>query len=506
MGRTTDAQALIASAEVSESGMPFRRLLELLADNHCPGRAIYTDKNRLTLLPVPSILLVDGGSHCIVYEGLDQNRKARIFETTSRENRTVDLDTFRRAWTGEAIVFEEPQPSRLAFLAMCLCVVGVCGSVIHFVLRYRPSKGAARGAFTLVELVTTIAIVGILLAFVLPAVQHARETSRGAHCRSNLHQIGIALHQYQQTFGSFPPAVRWGPPGEPLGRGIAAPGSIDRISLGLASAEYPDRIFSNWVIALLPFLDQVELYGSLNLNVPIGDSDNEAARATEIALMLCPTDPASAPDNRFQRSGLTQPDTGYARANYAINAGTNRRCLTRLSRRRLSCPDGVSVNGSDLRVDTSQVWGSGVAGLNRSMRLSEFVAGLSNTIAVEEIRAGVNPLDRRGVWALGLPGSSITACHGLYGNNGPNTGKDVIQGCSEAVTQGGDPELQGMPCLRAKTDPRLEISERATARSLHPGGVNVLMADGSARFVTNEIDKRAWHDLHRRDHSDPVEF
>ena len=62
----------------------------------------------------------------------------------------------------------------------------------------------------------------------------------------------------------------------------------------------------------------------------------------------------------------------------------------------------------------------------------------------------------------------------------PNIGKDVIQGCSETMAYVTDLEQQGMPCLQSKTHSRLEISERATARSMHAGGVNLLIADGSA--------------------------
>ena len=321
-----------------------------------------------------------------------------------------------------------------------------------------------------------------------------------------MRQIGIALHNYELRHRVFPAAVVWKPAGEPLGQSIAAPGSIDRISLGIASAQEPDRVHANWAIALLPFLDEPNLYQSFNLALPLGDPVNEGARATELAVMACPTDVANTATNHFQRSGLAAVDQGYARGNYAINGGTNRRCLTRLSRRPIKCEDGFSVNGTDLRRDTSQVWGNGIAGVNHTTRLADFGDGTSKTIAIEEIRAGVHPLDRRGVWALGFAGSSITVCHGLYGNNGPNIGKDGIQGCSETVAHVPDLEQQGMPCLQSATDPRLEISERATARSLHDGGVNILMADGSTHFISDSIDRRTWHNLHDRSRTGPIEF
>lgn len=508
LGHPTDVDELIATAGLNKDGARIRRLLEMLSEHDCPGRAIRTEKSRLSLLPLPSILIVDRGTHCVVYDGLDANlQMAKVFETTTGEVRLVKLKTLRGTWTGEAIIFERPRPSPYAFCAMCVCVISVIAApVACLVFGRRGAQRRVRGGFTLIELLVAIGIVSVLLAILLPAIQSARESSRSAHCRSNLQQIGVALHNYELHFHALPPAVVWKPAGEPLGQSIAAPGSIDRVSLGLASPQDPDRVHANWVIALLPFMGEEPLYQSFDLRVPIGDACNEVPRATELPVLRCPTDAANSVDNHFQRSGLASADRGYARGNYAINGGTNRRCLMRLSSRTATCTDGVSVDGTDLRRNTSQVWGNGVAGLNRAMRLAEFSAGLSNTIAIEEIRAGLHPLDRRGVWALGFPGSSITACHGLYGNNGPNTGKDAIQGCSGAMANVIDLEYQGMPCLRSRTDPRLEISERATARSLHVGGVNLLMADGSAHFVADSIDKRAWHNLHRRDRQVPVEF
>jgi prepilin-type N-terminal cleavage/methylation domain-containing protein/prepilin-type processing-associated H-X9-DG protein len=374
-----------------------------------------------------------------------------------------------------------------------------------FLRRSRRQKCRDRAGFTLIELLAAIGVVSVLLAVLLPAVQQARESSRAAHCRNNLHQIGVGMHNYELHFRTLPPAVVWKPAGEPLGRGIAPPGSIDRISLGLATKEDPDRVHGNWAIALLPFADQQTLYGAFDLSEPIGSQRNAVARAVELPLMKCPTDPANAPDNHFQRAGLAARDDGYARGNYAINGGTNRRCLMRLSRRRLNCTEGYNVDGTDLERDTSQVWGSGVAGVNRSMRLKEFTCGLSHLVMIEEIRAGVHPLDRRGVWALGFVGSSGTACHGLFGNKGPNRGDDAIQGCSETAAH-VDLELEGMPCLRSSTDPRFEVSERATARSTHVGGVNLLMADGSVHFIDDAIDKRTWHSMHQRDHQEALEF
>ncbi len=331
LGHPTSVDELIASSDLNEQGTTVECLLKMLAERGCPGRAIRTHSNRLSLLPVPSILVVDKGTHCVVYDGMDdQRRVARIFETTNNEVRIVELSKLQQAWTGEAIVFERPYPSAYAFCAMCICAMSIIiAPVACLAIRRKSADNMHRGGFTLTELLLAIGIVGILLAAVLPAIQQGRESSRATQCRSNMHQIGVALHNYEVHFRVVPAAVAWRPAGEPLGQGIAAPGSIDRVSLGLVTSMQPDRVYANWAIALLPFLGEERLYGSFNLDAPIGAAVNENARATDLAIMICPSDSANIPAGHFQRTGLTAPDQGYARGNYAINAGTNRRCLTR---------------------------------------------------------------------------------------------------------------------------------------------------------------------------------
>jgi prepilin-type N-terminal cleavage/methylation domain-containing protein len=370
--------------------------------------------------------------------------------------------------------------------------------------RHRPLAGKATigraDGFTIIELLIVIAIVGFLLSISVPAIQASREAARRYQCTSNLRQIGVALQSYHDQHSKLPPAVVWSPAGEPLGQSVAPPGTIDRVSLGVASDQNPDRTFSNWVVFILPNLEEVALHESVDSRLPISHSHNRKAVSTELSIMKCPSDGWNGGDNQFARSGLGSVDANYARGNYAMNGGSNNGCLMRLSLESPpgSCKDGYQVNGTNLETDVSQVWGSGIGGINKSFGFREFPRGLSHTVAAEEIRAGVHPLDRRGVWALGFVGSSITAAHGRWGNRGPNAGSDSIQGCGEVTALLGDPAGSGMPCSKF-SDPLYDISDQATARSLHSGGVNLMLMDGSVHFVTNSVELSLWHEMHMRD-------
>ena len=145
-------------------------------------------------------------------------------------------------------------------------------------------------------------------------------------------------------------------------------------------------------------------------------------------------------------------------------------------------------------------WGNGIAGINKAFSKKDIVNSLSTTVAIDEIRAGIASMDSRGSWALGQIGCSITHSHGVFGDaTGPNCQRrtaDRIVGAMELMRVLGRTEVmrEGMPCpfyfyAGAST---------ATARSKHPGGVNVLMLDGSAHFVSDLVDLNIWHAIHSR--------
>ena len=131
-----------------------------------------------------------------------------------------------------------------------------------------PSPVARREAFTLIELLVVIAIIGLLLGLLLPAVQAAREAGRRSQCTNHLKQIGLALQNYQGSFGSFPAGYlsRFNSQGQDTGPGWG------------------------WAALLLPQLEQPALWKQIHFSRPIEDAPNAPARVTPVATLLCPSD------------------------------------------------------------------------------------------------------------------------------------------------------------------------------------------------------------------------
>jgi prepilin-type N-terminal cleavage/methylation domain-containing protein len=293
-----------------------------------------------------------------------------------------------------------------------------------------------RRGFTLVELLVVIAIIGILVALLLPAVQAAREAARRMQCQNNLKQLGLALHNYHDQKGSFPPSVQFDAGQQP----------------GNSTNFRP-----NWVIMMLPNIEQQNLYDSFDFKQTISHDNNRIQRGTELSFMKCPSDGFT----KTKFSGTASGDgNNWARGNYGAN--------------------GCNSELSWLGVGSDNQWGSnlkrGVMGSNIALSIAEITDGTSNTMMLGELRAGITDKDRRGIWAMGTAGASSLWWHGFGGDdNGPNfySGQnldDDLIGCDQ-IPQ----ELKvthKMTCCNCN-------SKQATVRSVH---------DGSVHFVANTIN------------------
>ncbi len=349
------------------------------------------------------------------------------------------------------------------------------------------TRQSQRG-MTLIELLIVISIIGVLIGLLLPAVQQVRESARRMHCQNNLKQLGIALHHYHDTHRVLPPAMFWKGRGEPLGGGLLPIGTIDRVALGISPGTEPDRLHANWVMLLLPYLEQNSLHDSFNFDIPIDDPSQRVARTTNLSVMKCPSDGQN--DAYYERALLAGVSGhAYARGNYGLNVGVNPPCFTFFP----NCPQGFSSDTNDLINTNTQVWGSGVAGVNVAFGFQRFPNGLSNMVAIDELRAGIDPIDPRGTWALGFVGASLTAAHSP-GPNQLSSGLDTINGCTLMTLTYSTAELErlGMPCSSGS----IPANFAATARSQHPGLVNVLRLDGSVESVSDTISTELWIRLH----------
>jgi len=351
------------------------------------------------------------------------------------------------------------------------------------------NRRSNRTGFTLVELLVVITIIGILVSLLLPAVNQAREAGHNVSCKNNVKQLALALLAYHTANGKFPPSSVW----------RNSSGVID-LTAGECDAENTANLHENWVILILPQLDQANLRQTFvtdavgNIVQPIGGTSpatgtgpggnaqsNAVARATVLSFMLCPTDDAN---NRvpFVGSGSSltnQMGDNWARGNYAANASMGY----------MDCNGGTASESAQFSV-WCQSTIQGVMGANASLRDADIHDGLSDTILLGEIRAGVTPFDCRGIWAMSGACPSALWCHGyLTDANGPNCTQlygDDMRSCTDVVAAvGGQSVLSqyAMPCW-----PGNGPNWQQGARSLHPGGVNVAFCDGSVHFIGDLVE------------------
>ncbi|PQO36441.1 DUF1559 domain-containing protein [Blastopirellula marina] len=315
--------------------------------------------------------------------------------------------------------------------------------------------------FTLVELLVVIAIIGVLIALLLPAVQQAREAARRMQCSNNLKQIGLALHNYHDTYQSLPPGGFW----------------KHDTPWSTPTPPSPDPERGPIHVAMLPFIEQGSLYDKINFssNTAVHEQYVDAPANTQkvkqvtIQAYVCPSD----------TSGGIVPGTDRGAHNYSANYGPSGVGST--GNPNCPCSQGAAMNGfrNDTKHNESNPAGPFTRRGNKYVgKFSHTTDGLSNTIYFGEVRPQCSTHNSNG-WA-----------HSNNGNGLVNTLIPInTDTCSTlADAPGGD------TCY-ALCNWNLEFG----FRSLHPGGAQFLKGDGSVSFFPETINHTAYQRLGQRD-------
>jgi len=307
--------------------------------------------------------------------------------------------------------------------------------------------------FTLIELLVALAIIGTLVAILLPAVQQAREASRRIACSNNLRQLGIALHNFHSTHRRFPP-----------GRGDPLPGVFS------AHAYLLEHLEQTSVREVIDFRMAPTTFSVAGGVVHDGTVNFPAATA-RLSVLQCPSDPF----------GRGVPGSEFGSTSYAANTGSGLKQWGTLTD-----ADGVFFKGSQIG-------------------LRDITDGSTHTVAMSERLNGSGLESSGGLESdiqrlmLEIPGGSDTTPEACASPNSGNCYRE--RGAKWILGNYGNTLYNHYYSPNAATWDCMNLQQQkalTAARSMHPGGVMVLLCDGSVRLTSDSIDQSLWQALATR--------
>ncbi len=315
-----------------------------------------------------------------------------------------------------------------------LLAAATCGTPSDAAPHDRPAPAAARRGFTLIELLVVIAIIGTLVGLLIPAIQMVRESVRKTNCASNLKQIGLALHNYEEGHKAYPAGAYWS----------SNPSSPKKGSI---------------LIRLLPYLEENNVYNGFDWNAPaVEDSFFRATgarvAATEIPIFFCPSDDSGT--LLFGDRAIT---------NYAASRGPTALAVNP------DCPCQIPwQNLAQAPLDNGGNFAGPFTRLGIACTARQVTDGLSKTIFFGEVRPKMSQHVQNG-WASSNDGNGY---------------------CSTLIPINYDTSNDNSPDPCRRT---YNWNTEAGFKSPHSAGANFLFGDGAVRFVQETIDHQAYQYL-----------
>ncbi|MEW4564794.1 DUF1559 domain-containing protein [Bremerella sp. JC770] len=312
-------------------------------------------------------------------------------------------------------------------------------------------------AFTLVELLVVIAIIGVLVSLLLPAVQQAREAARRIDCQNRIKQIGLALHNYHDTHGTFPF-------GELVTPDACPPASSSKRG-------------ASWTVSILPFMEQGPRYDQFNMAGTFagianeGTSTNEAVQIAANSAYQCPSDPNAA---------TSEPNTNY-RGVQGGGAVADARCAT-----------GTASN-------QRLFFDNGILYMNSETGMRDITDGTSNTLMVGESR-----------WWFAVGKNTPYGTYFMWSSATRNAdASSHVNVVAAAVDPVNNPLVDYNPSNGPYTDHPAGIgavvgTHTRAFGSWHPGGAQFLRGDASVQFVSETIDLGTYRQMATRNDGLPV--
>ena len=324
-----------------------------------------------------------------------------------------------------------------------------------------------QAGFTLIELLVVIAIIAVLIALLLPAVQAAREAARRAQCVNNLKQLALAAHNYESSIGTFPMG----------NQGFLFPS---------CGANFPfDAPLHSAFAFMLPYIEQNNISNSYNFNQHFATFGNMTAEMTQVPAFVCPSD-----------LPFTEPPPGdvqYVHNSYATNRGRNENINVNWGN--VAPPDPTAPYFLNCNGDP----GDGMFGWQTAFKIASVTDGLSNTFLFGEVSRFID--EPPSPFSIGNITIEFQDDYSAKGGH-PTSGAFVIPRLNAPPDKTG---AVWAACFATVFFPPDWITNSACLslgqygfRSLHPGGANFAMADGSVKFIKNSINVPTYRSLATR--------